>query len=221
MPIMDNIKKILKISYELGLSHIGSNISVLPILEKIYKEKSPDDIVILDGAHAHLAHLIVRTPSLTEENIKNSIEKFGIHCDKNAGCDITGGSLGHGIGIGIGLAISNPTKKIHIIVTDGSMMEGSNWEALRLIDYLNIKNISIHCNFNNYTAIAELDWWRTHNLKDRIKLIIGDRVNFYFTKNGEGFEGVQGHYKVLDEKGYNEAIKTIEDNERLAHDLDI
>jgi transketolase N-terminal domain/subunit len=57
---MKNKDRIIQISKKLDLSHIGSNLSCLPVLEAIYKEKKPEDIVILDNAHAHLAHLVVR-----------------------------------------------------------------------------------------------------------------------------------------------------------------
>ena len=135
--------KILEISKKLGLSHIGSCLSVLPILEEIYLKKKPEDKVQLCGAHSHLAHLVVRydmdklwvgaDDNLIYGKIEDIIKEHGIHCDRKAGCDASGGSLGHGIGISIGYALANPDITVYCIVSDGSMMEGSNWEALRII----------------------------------------------------------------------------------------
>lgn len=199
---MDNKQRILDISKKLGLSHIGSCLSVLPILEEIYAKKKPEDIVILDNAHAHLAHLVIRHEEVYKNNndwvvnkdfVEQSIERYGIHCDRKAGCDASGGSLGHGLGIGIGRALANPEIMIYVIVSDGSIMEGSNWEALRIANYMKIKNLEIHCNFNGYTAVSKVD-----------PLEIWNRLNFYEgkiflhqTDNGEGFEGVAGHYTKL------------------------
>lgn len=197
---MTNRDKILQISKDLGLSHIGSCLSVLPILEEIYAKKKPEDKVIMDNAHAHLAHLIVKFnlnntvgELVADGFIERLIEAHGIHCDRAAGCDASGGSLGHGLGLGIGMALANPDITVYVTVSDGSMMEGSNWEALRIANYLKIKNLEIHCNFNGHTAVADVD-----------PLEIWNRLNFYEgkmflhkTDNGEGFKGIEGHYKKL------------------------
>lgn len=197
-----NKQKILDISKELGLSHIGSCISVLPILEEIYAKKKPEDKVILDNAHAHLAHLVVKESKDILFDYGSHIEPYiarylikqhGIHCDRKAGCDASGGSLGHGIGIGIGMALANPNITVYVVVSDGSMMEGSNWEALRILDSLKLNNIQIHCNFNGCTAVAQSD---PHDIY--MKMLQFHKPTFmHLTNNGEGFDGVQGHYKKL------------------------
>lgn len=196
---MDKKAEILRISKGLGLTHIGSNISVLPILEEIYAKKKPGDIVIVSNAHAHLAHVIVRNSDNIDENkmrvMENVIRLYGIHCDRRAGCDASGGSLGHGLGIGIGYALADKTKTVYVVVSDGSMMEGSNWEALRIIHDLNIGNMEIHCNFNGYTALAEYD---SSEIERRMRPFENaSRFVFHHTDNGEGFDGIQGHYKKI------------------------
>lgn len=194
---MTNKDRILEISKKLGLSHISSNLSCLPILEEIYEKKKPGDIVILDNAHAHLAHLVVKESKEWDEPMANAmIQQYGIHCDRKAGCDASGGSLGHGLGIGIGCAIANPDKQVYVVVSDGSMMEGSNWEALRITSKMQLENIYIYCNFNGYTAVDEID---TNDLFFyKIRSFAPDlKISYFDTDNGEGFSGVQGHYKKL------------------------
>lgn len=183
---MNKRKKILEISKKLGLTHIGSCLSVLPILEEIYKEKKDGDIVLLDNAHAHLAHLMFTNPEHAEESIK----KYGIHCEKTAGCDASGGSLGHAGGIAIGMALANKDKNIYVIFSDGSIQEGSNWEALRIMESLRLKNIRCYFNINGYTALEKIN-------KD---LLANQITHWYpqakirFTSNGRGYGGVKGHY---------------------------
>lgn len=193
---MSNKDKILEISKKLGLSHIGSCLSVLPILEEIYAKKKPGDKVILDNSHAHLAHLVVRA----EEDLKiydahlpieDFIEEYGIHCDCRAGCDASGGSLGHGIGIGIGMALAGNT--VHVTVSDGSMMEGSNWEALRIANSLYLHNLLIYCNFNGFSAVAEVS---SEDLERKMREFYPHLI-FKHTDNTKGFEGIQGHYKII------------------------
>jgi transketolase N-terminal domain/subunit len=168
-------------------------LSVLPILCEIYETKNPQDLVILDNAHAHVAHCVVQEAYNDLHDIKKLLTDNGIHCDRKAGCDVSGGSLGHGIGIGIGLALSNVDRTVHCIVSDGSMMEGSNWEALRIKNELGLKNLKIYCNFNGYSAVALVN---REKLAWQMKQFCPDII-VHNTENGEGFWGIQGHYKVL------------------------
>lgn len=186
-------ERILDISKRKGYSHIGSCISVLPILCEIYEKKKKKDIVILDGAHSHVAHLVVREHYEGIKDIESLLDAHGIHCDKKAGCDVSGGSLGHGIGIGIGMAIVNPKRTVHVIVTDGSMMEGSNWEALRIKKDYDVKNLVIYCNFNGFTALTMID---RLELENRMRMF-SKELNVYWSDNGKGFDTVEGHYKKL------------------------
>lgn len=186
-------KRILEISKSKGYSHIGSCLSVLPILIDIYERKFKEDIVILDGAHAHLAHLVVREHFEGLEDIDGILDRVGIHCDKEAGCDVSGGSLGHGLGIAIGIALANQNKDVYVILTDGGLMEGSVWEALRIKEELGLSNIHIYLNLNGYTATAEID---RRKLANRVEMFC-PFVHVWMTENGEGFDGVQGHYKKL------------------------
>ena len=187
-------KKILEISKKLGLSHIGSCLSVLPILEEVYAAKNPQDKVILDGAHSHLAHtLFLEEKYGLTYYAEDIIKRYGIHCDRQAGCDVTGGSLGHGIGIGIGIALTDRKRTIYCITTDGALSEGSDWEALRIRKELDLYNLKIIVNMNGYTALSEI---HKFDLTRRILVFCPD-ADIRYTENGKGFEGVQGHYRVL------------------------
>lgn len=200
--------RILEISKKYKLSHIGSCLSVLPILKHIYSKKQSSDLVILDNAHAHIAHLVVREEEAVEGyilgmgaklDVDDLIKKNGIHCDRSVGCDASGGSLGHGIGISIGLSLADRTRKVFCVVSDGSMMEGSNWEALRIKDSLKLENLKIYGNINGFTAVAAWTQQDLDKFMDRYTAFGGDRSTWdmWLTTNGAGFEGVQGHYKTL------------------------
>ena len=62
-------ERILQISQEKHLSHIGSCLGMAEVLNEIYQLKKPEDIVILDAGHAHLAHLVAREKYEGLENI--------------------------------------------------------------------------------------------------------------------------------------------------------
>jgi transketolase len=181
-----SITKIIQISKELDLSHIGSCISTYGVLEQIYSVKEENDLVLLDNCHAHLAHLMFTHPNDTLTVRK----KYGTHCDTRAGCVVNGGSLGHALGIAIGIALTNRKRDIYVVLSDGSMMEGSNWEALRIREELGLSNIKCYFNFNGNSALAELDLVK---LTDRVYAFCPDAF-ICLTSNGEGYEGVSGHY---------------------------
>ncbi len=197
-----NQQRILDISKKLGLSHIGSNLSCLPILEEIYANKKPEDKLILSNGHAHLSHLVVRGDDRGQILLSNSgvcsietlITVAGIHCDRLAGCDASAGSLGHGIGIGIGYALANRKRNVYVIVSDGSLMEGSEWEALRIKRELRLDNLIIYANLNSYTAVAVID---REELEHRIHAFDPTVIIKWTDNYLPEFDGVQGHYKVI------------------------
>lgn len=182
---MNKSKEILRISKKLNLSHIGSCLTTLQVLETIYKVKKPNDLVILDNAHAHLAHLM-----FTTDNAQDLIEKYGIHCDTRAGCVISGGSLGHAGGYGIGMALVNRKRDVYVVFSDGSMAEGSNWEALRIREELGLYNMKCYFNFNGNSALKEID---LVELTDRVYAFCPDAFIF-FTSCPDKYQGIQGHY---------------------------
>lgn len=183
---MNKSQEILRISKNLGLSHIGSCLSTLEVLEEIYKVKSSNDLVLLDNAHAHLAHLMFTHPTDAEE----TRAKFGTHCDTRAGCVINGGSLGHAGGYGIGMALANRDRNVYVVFSDGSLAEGSNWEVLRIRQELNLTNLKCYFNFNGNSALKLID---VEELTKRVLTFCPDAIIF-LTSNGD-FPGVEGHYK--------------------------
>lgn len=199
---MSNKDRILSISKKLGLTHVSSNLSCLPVLEEIYAKKKPEDIVALSGGHAHLAHLVVERAHsyigviepTEEQQIEHVIKDYGIHCDRKAGCDVSTGSLGHAVGIILGMALARPDKDHYAIITDGSAQEGSEWEALNLIHKLGVKNIKVYANLNGFTAVQEID---RDNLAMRLRAFLPD-IEIRYTDNGlEELQGINGHYDKL------------------------
>lgn len=199
MEIQNLTNRILEISKKHGLSHLSSCISVLPILVDIYENKNPEDIVLLDNGHSSLSHYVVLEKYETRNfdgnivpiDAEELLVKHGIHANRDVSNKLfsTNGSLGHNIGIGIGMAIADKSRNVHVVISDGSIHEGSNWEALRLLGYLNINNLFIYANFNGYTAVEEV------NRIDlgRKLLAFCPEAKIYHTDNGK-FNGVAGHY---------------------------
>lgn len=179
------MKRILEISKKLGLSHIGSSLTAYPIIEEIYKLKKPNEKFVLSNGHAHVAHLVV----MNSDTAEDMIQKYGIHCNVEAGCDASTGALGHGIGISVGMALSDRTKNVYCMISDGECAEGSIWEALRIAQEQNLTNLKVYVNANGWASYQAVD---LRLLKKRLKAFFP--VEFRRTKQEEPFTGLFGHY---------------------------
>ena len=184
-------ERILQISKELGLTHIGSCLGMAQVLEEIYQIKNPEDIVILDAGHAHLAHLVAREKYEGLKDIEKLIE-HDIHCNRESGCEVSTGSLGLGITIALGRAIVNPGRNVYCVLSDGGCAEGSVWEALRIKTMLRVDNLIIYVNANGWGALGaiDLDW-----LEKRLR-VFDPTTRFIRTNSDFGdITGVAAHYE--------------------------
>ena len=192
-------RRIIDISYEQGLSHIGSCLTAVNIIDEIYKIKKPDEKFVLSCGHAHVAHLVIR-----EKYEGYKISKIhDIHCNKEDGCDVSTGSLGQGLPIAVGMALADRNKNVFCLVSDGECAEGSIWEALRIADELKLDNLKIYVNANSYGAYGKIDM---DLLEARINLF-NPRVKFIRThlpKVGFITDQNEWHYKVLSAKEYKQ-----------------
>ena len=219
-------RRIIEISYELKLSHIGSNLTALDIIKEIYDRKKPDEKFVLSAGHAHLAHLIVMekysnkfkqvAKDITEQlapfvDPEFSVNKYGIHCDRQAGCDVSTGSLGQGLPIAVGMALADRSKNVYCLISDGECSEGSIWEAIRIANEQELNNLYVYCNFNGWGAYKEIS---INKLKDRFYGIYGTNPIITFVEtnlNGwpKWIQGQNGHYHVMNEKEYKEALEVL------------
>lgn len=190
---MELKNRILEISKKHKLSHIGSCLSCLPVLEEIYKVKQPGDKVVLSNGHAHLAHLVVKEKYEGLENIEKLLEKGGIHCDRSVGCDVSTGSLGHGLGIALGLALADRSRQVYCIISDGECSEGSIWEALRLKESLDVENLEVHVNANGWGAYDAID---LDKLEYRLAAF-DPTIIFHKTSNEPMPDSLAAHYMSI------------------------
>jgi transketolase len=198
---MDLKKRILEIAYKNKLSHLGSYISSLEIIEEIYKKKNPEDIFILSSGHASLA-LYVVLEAYEGRNAEELFKKHGghPHRDEKNGLYCSTGSLGLGITIAVGRALANPRRKVYVLISDGEAAEGSIWESLRFIYEQNIKNIEVYVNINGYAAYDKID---IEYLSKRLLSFLPNINLRYTSVNQYPFlKGINAHYHVMSEEDY-------------------
>ncbi len=198
-------RRIIDISYENKLSHIGSCLSCVNAIDDIYSKKGEDEPFILSNGHAGLA-LYVVLEQHGYGNAQNLIEKHGVHpnrcLDDKLYC--TTGSLGMGLSVGVGMALADKNRLVYVMISDGECAEGSIWESLRIAKDLNINNLKVVCVCNGYGALSEID---TDNLKFRLEAFYPVRIiRPMFIKYPEWMQGLEAHYHVMTEAEYAQII---------------
>jgi transketolase len=72
--------------------------------------------------------------------------RFGMHVDMHMpGCDMSAGSLGHGLAIGVGMALAGRVDRkdfrVYVVLGDGECDEGTIWEAALVASHHKIANL--------------------------------------------------------------------------------
>ena len=203
---MVNLKKrILEIAYKHKLSHLGSYLSAVGIIDEIYKSKNKEDIFILSSGHAALA-LYVVLEKYEDKNAEELFLKHGghPHRDEDNGIYCSTGSLGLGITVAVGRALADKNRKVHVLISDGESAEGSVWEALRFIQESNLTNIEVYVNVNGYAAYDKVD---TKYLVDRLEVFLPS-INIRYTNVNQYpfLRGLNAHYHVMSEEDYKSTL---------------
>lgn len=200
-------RRIIDLSYKLGLSHIGSCLSAVDTIDKIYSVKKESEPFILSNGHAALA-LYVVLEKYYHFDAEKLYKKHGTHPNRDKRHKIwaSTGSLGHGIGIAVGMALADKTRNVYAVVSDGECAEGSLWEALNAASRLRIENLRVTVIANGYSAYDRVD---IDDLDMRLQLFYPCyvvRTNLFAYP--DFLQGLKGHYQVLSKEQYEETLKT-------------
>jgi transketolase len=157
--------------------HIGGAFSLVEILRVIYlnfarNSASNDkwkfrDRIILSKGHGCLAlyAILFYKGYIKKKDIKNYGKKnslLGGHPEHFInGVEASTGSLGHGFPIGVGMALAAKLNRrknnVIIILGDGELNEGSNWEAAMTASKHKLNNLIILVDYNKYQSYGKVD----------------------------------------------------------------
>jgi transketolase len=184
-------QRILELSKKYKLSHIGSCLTSVGIIDEIYSIKKPDEKFVLSCGHAGLALYVVLEKYLGID-AEYLLLKHGVHPNRDEVINCSTGSLGQGLPIALGMALADRTKNVYCLISDGECAEGSVYEALNIKHRYGVYNLIVFCNYNGYGAYDRTDLFSIQR-----KL---PEVNKLFDMSGHSFikEYKQGaHYKIL------------------------
>jgi transketolase len=183
--------RIIEISKKYNLGHLGSCLTSVNIIDKIYFTKKEDEPFILSCGHAGLALYVV-----IEKHYNIDAEKIfkhhGTHPDRCEDCKLycSTGSLGHGLPIALGMALADRTKNVYCLVSDGEIYEGSVWESGNVIHKYNVDNLKVYLNWNGFSAYDRVD----QNIINNIKYVMPAMEVVQTRLQDYGLSGLSAHY---------------------------
>ena len=254
-------KDIAKYGYQSGRGHISSALSLVEILVAIYfgmnvcadkiKNGANDrDRIILSKGHAGLAlYLTLEKAGIISKDIldgfatANGVLSTHPVYGSIPGVEMSAGSLGQGLGFACGVAWAEKLKNIgfitYVIVGDGELQEGSNWESMLFAAQNRLSKLNLIIDRNQLQITGRVnDIISLSPLKDKLEAfgfsvieINGHDINAVInalsvagvnkpkaiianTVKGKGVSFMENdlkwHYKNPDEEQYKYALREVE-----------
>ena len=165
-----NRKNILRLMKAGRMGHIGGALSAIDIMTALYFKimrvdpQNPDwpqrDRFVLSAGHKCLAlYATLAEKGFFEHAILDTYgalsSKLGGHPDmyKVPGVETNTGALGHGLaiagGMAMGFKMDGIDSKVYVVMGDGELAEGSNWEAAAAASHHKLDNLLVFVDRNH------------------------------------------------------------------------
>lgn len=184
-------KMVLRLVHEANASHVGGALSMADMLSVLYNnflKVYPDqphhperDRFLLSKGHActSLYAVLAQKGFYTEKELFANYTKngswFTSHTNHHVpGVEISTGSLGHAFPVACGLALAAKRKgllyKTVVMVSDGEMNEGSNWESVLFAPHHGLDNLVLMVDYNKIQSFGRVeDVLDLHPLADKFR----------------------------------------------------
>lgn len=218
---------------EASSGHIGASFSSADILTWLYLyEMKPKDVVILSRGHEVPIWYAIQhgLGHLSDAALHTFRQPNGLpgHPEVSTpGVECNTGSLGMGISKAIGMILADrladTKRRYYVLVGDGELQEGQNWEAIRQAGELNLHELTVLVDINGYqsdrptlvlntgSALHAHFWCVTHCvqghdfqqianafLRTRIWSNLCPSVITAQTTKGKGISFMEGHHAEKD-----------------------
>jgi len=167
-------RRILDISQTVSALHIAPAFSCLEMTDLIYHalmRQNPGkghfrDVFVMSKGHGCLSQYVILEDLGIMPN--EEIERYctpggvlGAHPDRGTpGVEASTGSLGHGLGIAVGMAYAEMLKeedcRIHVMLSDGELQEGSTWEAVQMAANHRLDNLLLFVDLNDFGGLERI-----------------------------------------------------------------
>lgn len=169
----NNRRRIIDMVHEAGVGHVGGSLSVIDVLTALYENEIDFDApqrarLVLSKGHCTPAlyaeftekGLISQEEYATFRQLDSKLQ--GHPCARYyPQIDATTGLLGQGLSTGFGMAMAKRTNHdnhmVYVIVGDGELQEGQNWEALMAIGHYKLNNLAVFIDRNQLSSGGSTD----------------------------------------------------------------
>ena len=157
-------KDLLNFIYQIGMGHLGGELSMVEMAVALYyqymafdpkdvKNKNRDRFLLSKGHCSETLYTIFQDLGMyTIEYMVEHFEtletaKFGMHSNRKyvEAIELSAGSLGHGLPVSVGVALAARKQKAKwrtiVMVGDGELNEGTNWEAMMAAGHYQLGNL--------------------------------------------------------------------------------
>ncbi len=205
-----NVLRMLRSS---GAGHVGGALSAMDIVTALYfykmhasagapKDPARDRFILSAGHKCLCQYAVLGERRYFSKEIFDTYGKLRSvipgHPDmkKLPGVEANTGALGHGLAIADGMALSlrmdYPNAKVYVVMGDGELAEGSNWEAAAVAAHYGLDNVVLIVDFN------------TLQISGRVK----DVMNF--TPIGERFAAFGWAVRDIDGNNMEEIVSALD-----------
>ncbi len=160
-------RRILDVSQRVTALHIAPAFSCLEMTDVIYHAlKRPEDAFVMSKGHGCVSQYVILEdlgimPTQEIERYCTPEGVLGAHPDLGTpGIEASTGSLGHGLGIGVGMAYAEYLKetdcRVHVVLSDGELQEGSTWEAAQMAANTNLDRLLLFVDLNDFGGLERI-----------------------------------------------------------------
>ncbi len=156
-------KDIITLIHSSGTGHTGGDLSVTDILVDLYykqmhvgpelvRDPNRDRFILSKGHSVEALYSILADKGyFAKDELQQTYSKFGSKFighpnNKVPGVEMNTGSLGHGLAVGVGMALAGRMDgrpyRVYVVLGDGEMEEGSNWEAITAGAHYKLDNLT-------------------------------------------------------------------------------
>jgi transketolase len=162
-------RKVVQMVESSGCGHLGGALSCLDIMTALYfkfmnvdpldpKMEDRDRFILSAGHKCMAQYAVLAEKGFFDEKVLDTYGQLNTkipghpNMHKLPGIEANTGALGHGLSIAVGMALSARLKKNHsktyVIMGDGELAEGSNWEAVAAAAHHGLDNLVLFLDDN-------------------------------------------------------------------------
>jgi transketolase len=156
-------KTVLSIIKQAGAGHTGGSLSSIDILNVLYnrilrlspasfQDPNRDRFVQSKGHSVEALYTVLADRGFFPRSELNTLNRFGSHFIGHPTRHVNGveqntGALGHGLSFSVGSALAGKidrrSYRVFILLGDGELAEGSNWEAAMTAGHYRLDNLVV------------------------------------------------------------------------------